>query len=136
MKIHNLRTSYEIHTIFNKIMNYINKQFAHNSYDLAKLISMIIHNQQFSRITWTHINLKLLLQHWNWFNIIITTFKTSFISPKQSKVMILDQFQHQNSKICCLGVQLGELDAFCLGLVESLHGLGESATQTAPKVDF
>ena len=60
------------------------------------------------------------------------------MSPKQFKVMILDQFQHQNSKICCLGVQLvecmnqlAELDEFCLGLVESLHGLGESAVQTA-----
>ena len=57
--------------------------------------------------------------------------------------MFLDQFHPKQSKKCCLGVQLvecmnqlGELDEFSLGLVESLHGLGESAGLTASKLDF
>ena len=57
--------------------------------------------------------------------------------------MFLVQFQPKKSNLCCLGVQLvectnqlGELDAFCLGLGESIHGLGESVGQTATKLDF
>ena len=57
--------------------------------------------------------------------------------------MFLVQFQPKKSNLCCLGVQLvectnqlGELDAFFLGIGESIHGLGESAGQTASKLDF
>ena len=57
--------------------------------------------------------------------------------------MFLVQFQPKQSKICCLGVQiverknqLDELDEFSLGLVESLHGLGESVEQTTTNFDF
>ena len=57
--------------------------------------------------------------------------------------MFLVQFQPKKSNLCCLGVQLvectnqlGELDAFCLVFGESIHGLGESAGQTATKLDF